>query len=166
MQTVEVQKWKQIVKDRSGRVLAEREVSLPPNVSAVSQEAARFLQYIVQNKGDLKISVETALQSVRDWVAALLKRMDSSRDQDEIRSLREPMSIAVALASYLEHIPMKSMTVGEFVAEALEEEAAKMPAAWKEQADSLRRAAQNEREHGGNRIVRVWDVPSEDSNSL
>lgn len=164
MPTIEVQSWKQIVRDRSGKVLVVREVPLPSNVSSVRQEAARFVQYVLQNNGDLKTSVEAELQSVRDLLTDLLKVMESSRDPSEIRRLREPMSRAVALASHLEHMldAARSVTAGEFTAEALETEAAKMPPSMKEDADTLRKAAEIQRKLGGDRRIRVWEVPSED----
>jgi hypothetical protein len=164
----DTQNWIQATRDRAGNILAQREVPLSPNVSSVRQEAAKFLQYVIDNHGDLKSSVESELESVRSSLSDLLKRMDSSRNQDEIRRLREPMSVNVALVSYLEQALERArpMTVGQFVAEALEEEAAKMPDSLKEQAESLRRAAQIEREHGGNRTIRVWDMPAEDSNRI
>ena len=165
MPIIETQDWKQIVLDSSGKVLACREVSLTSNVSSVRQEAARFLQYVLQNNGDLKSSVEAELESVRNELADLLKRMNSSRNSDEIRRLQSPMSIAVALTSYLEQAleTVRNVTVGEFTAEALEEEAARMPQSMKDQADALRKAAQIQREFGGTRRIRVWDVPSEES---
>jgi hypothetical protein len=156
--------WRQIVRNSEGKILAEREVMLPQNLAGVRQEAAKFLQYILNQRGDLKRSVEPELQNIRGWLADLLATMNSSRDSDEIRSLREPMSAAVTLSSYLDQtLEMgRTMTVGDFIAEELEQEAAKMPAARKDQADSLRKAAQHEREHGASRSILVWDVPSEE----
>ncbi|MGA8431789.1 MAG: hypothetical protein WB729_18340 [Candidatus Sulfotelmatobacter sp.] len=168
MSISEIQNWKQTVRDGAGGILAKREVPLSPNVSSVRQEAARFLQYVVNQHGDLKRSVESELESIRTWLSDLLARMNSSRDPEEIRRLRAPMSAAVTLSSYLEQTleTGRTLSVGEFIAEELEQEAAKMPAAWKEQADSLLRAAQHEREHGANRTIRVWDVPSEEPNRI
>jgi hypothetical protein len=51
----------------------------------------------------------------------------------------------------------RDTTAGEFVAESLEEEAAKMPPSMKERADLLRDAAKLYRELGGKRNVRVWE---------
>jgi hypothetical protein len=51
----------------------------------------------------------------------------------------------------------RELTVGEFTAEALEQEAAGMPPSRKEQADILRRAAQIYRESGSKKRIRVWD---------
>jgi hypothetical protein len=156
--------WRQIVRNSEGKILAERKVILPQNLAGVRQEAAQFLQYILNQPGDLKQSVEPELQNIRGWLADLLATMNSSRDSDEIRRLREPMSAAVALSSYLEQtLEMgRTMTVGDFIAEELEPEAAKMPAARKDQADSLRKAAQHERVHGASRSILVWDVPPEE----
>jgi hypothetical protein len=156
--------WRQIVRNSEGKILAERKVILPQNLAGVRQEAAQFLQYILNQPGDLKQSVEPELQNIRGWLADLLATMNSSRDSDEIRRLREPMSAAVALSSYLEPtLEMgRTMTVGDFIAEELEPEAAKMPAARKDQADSLRKAAQHERVHGASRSILVWDVPPEE----
>ena len=164
MAITENRNWRQIVRNSEGKILAEREVMLPQNLAGVRQEAAKFLQYILNQRGDLKRSVEPELQNIRGWLADLLATMNSSRDSDEIRSLREPMSAAVTLSSYLDQtLEMgRTMTVADFIAEELEQEAAKMPAARKDQADSLRKAAQHEREHGASRSILVWDVPSEE----
>ena len=168
MAITENRNWRQIVRNSEGKILAERKVILPQNLAGVRQEAAQFLQYILNQPGnqpgDLKQSVEPELQNIRGWLADLLATMNSSRDSDEIRSLREPMSAAVTLSSYLDQtLEMgRTMTVGDFIAEELEQEAAKMPAARKDQADSLRKAAQHEREHGASRSILVWDVPSEE----
>ena len=169
MPITDLQNWKQVVRDGSGNPLAERDVPLTPNVSNVRRQASRFLRYILDNRGDLKSSVEAELRSARKSLADLLKQMDSSRDQDEIRHLRDPMSIRVALASYLEQAleetpeMARPMSAGEFTAGTLEEQAAKMPPSMKDDADALRRAAQIYREVGGDRTVRVWNLPSEDS---
>ncbi len=164
MAITENRNWRQIVRNSEGKILAERKVILPQNLAGVRQEAAQFLQYILNQPGDLKQSVEPELQNIRGWLADLLATMNSSRDSDEIRRLREPMSAAVALSSYLEPtLEMgRTMTVGDFIAEELEPEAAKMPAARKDQADSLRKAAQHERVHGASRSILVWDVPPEE----
>jgi hypothetical protein len=51
----------------------------------------------------------------------------------------------------------REITVGEFVAEELEREAAAMPPSYKAQADSLRNAAKVERELGSKKKIRVWE---------
>jgi hypothetical protein len=49
------------------------------------------------------------------------------------------------------------LTVGEFTAESLESEAAKMPASKKAEADTLRNAAKIFREVGSTKKIRVWE---------
>jgi hypothetical protein len=51
----------------------------------------------------------------------------------------------------------REITAGEFVAESLEGEAAKMPPSMKTQADILRDAAKIFREQGGKKKIRVWE---------
>jgi hypothetical protein len=52
----------------------------------------------------------------------------------------------------------REITAGEFVAESLEELAARMPASDKEQAAILRDAAKYHREFGGKRKIRVSEA--------
>jgi len=51
----------------------------------------------------------------------------------------------------------RDITAGEFTAESLEQEAAKMPASKKAEADTLRNAAKIYRELGSKRRIRVWE---------
>lgn len=51
--------------------------------------------------------------------------------------------------------------VDDFVAEALEADAARMPGSMKMQADSFRQTAKRFRESGNPKLMRVWeDVPT------
>jgi hypothetical protein len=52
---------------------------------------------------------------------------------------------------------MREVTAGEFTAESLETEAAKMPPSKKAEADILRSAAKIYREIVGKRKIRVWE---------
>lgn len=47
--------------------------------------------------------------------------------------------------------------VSDFVAEALEAEANRMPPSYKEQADNLRKSAETMRRLGSQKLVRVWE---------
>lgn len=47
--------------------------------------------------------------------------------------------------------------VCDFVAEALEAEADRMPPSYKEQADSLRKSAETMRRLGSQKLVRLWE---------
>jgi hypothetical protein len=49
------------------------------------------------------------------------------------------------------------MTVGEYVAETIEAEAARMPPSMKDYADCLLRMAANERQFHSTSFVRVWE---------
>jgi hypothetical protein len=51
----------------------------------------------------------------------------------------------------------RELTVGEFTAEALEQEAAGMPDSRKEQAQILRNMAKLMRENGSKKMIRVWN---------
>jgi hypothetical protein len=51
----------------------------------------------------------------------------------------------------------REIKVGEFVAEELEREAAKMPPSSKAQADALRDAARLYREQGNKKKIRIWE---------
>lgn len=53
---------------------------------------------------------------------------------------------------------VRILTPGEYVAEMLEAEAAKMPRSYKTQADILRKQAQLMRHRPGPKRVRVWEV--------
>jgi hypothetical protein len=163
--TVEVQSWKQIVRDATGKAIAVREVPFPQSTSSIRQAVDNFAQYVLQNKGDLKASIEAELQDARRTLSDLLTRLNSSRDTNEVTHLRGPVSAMVALVPYLEDTLERAeiITVGEFTARALEKEASQMPASMKDQADSLRRAAQIEREFGSNKMIRVWELPPDKS---
>ena len=50
----------------------------------------------------------------------------------------------------------RQLTVGEYIAELLETEAAKMPPSYHEQADSLRAQAKLNRDSKDPRMVRIW----------
>jgi hypothetical protein len=163
--TNEDQNWKQVVRDATGKAIAVREVPLPQNTSGVRQAVEGFSQFVLENNGDLRTSIEAELKSVANTLTELLNRLNSSRDTNEITGLRGPVGIAVALKHYLEGrvfelnwtAILQPMTVGEFTARALEQEASKMPASMKDQADSLRRAAEIEREFGSSKMIRVWE---------
>jgi hypothetical protein len=51
----------------------------------------------------------------------------------------------------------REITVGEFTAEALEQEAAGMPDSRKEEAQILRNMAKLMRENGSKKRIRVWN---------
>jgi hypothetical protein len=57
----------------------------------------------------------------------------------------------------------RELTVGEFTAEALEQEAAGMPDSRKEEAQILRNMAKLMRENGSKKIVRVWEQDEGDN---
>jgi hypothetical protein len=52
---------------------------------------------------------------------------------------------------------LREVTRADFIAELFEEEAAKMPASYKQQADTLLDAAKIYREFGSKRTIRVWE---------
>lgn len=57
----------------------------------------------------------------------------------------------------MENMKPRLVRAVDFVAESLEEEAAKMPQSYKEQADILRKAAAEYRKLNNPKMVRVWE---------
>lgn len=57
----------------------------------------------------------------------------------------------------IENMKPRLVRVVDFVAESLEEEAAKMPQSYKAQADILRKAAAEYRKINNSKMVRVWE---------
>lgn len=109
MAIVEVQNWRQIARDHSRKVTAVREVPLSPNVSSLRHAVTQFADFVSQNGGDLKTSMEAELEIIRGQLTELLKLMNSSHHAGQIRDLKDPMNILVTLATYLEQMlePMR-----------------------------------------------------------
>jgi hypothetical protein len=106
---IDVQNWRQFVRDRLGNVLAERQVSVLPNEVSISYAVNDFTRFVVQNNGDLKTSIEKELQVLKSQLSELLGRMNSSDNANEIRKLAEPMNVTATLVSYLQQLlePMR-----------------------------------------------------------
>lgn len=102
----------------------------------------------------LVLKCDTCNKVVGEW----LTQAEQQRELEEwyrVKVFVDPSTFQPRKASPGEP---RETTPGEFVAESLEVEAAKMPPSMKEQADALRNAAHYYREHGGKRKIRVWEV--------
>ncbi len=92
--------WKQTALDRNGKVIVEREVSVP--VEELREEVERFWQFVETVGGDLASSIRVEAQEGKKELDSLVDEIKRASSPYEVKTLGDQLTHNIELIKRLE----------------------------------------------------------------
>lgn len=93
--------WHQVVRDKSGDPLADRDVVVVP--SDLDCRVAEFAEYCVESSGDRSTSIWAAMNEINTQSQKLLAEVSLAETQEKVESTGPLLETAVGLYKSLEN---------------------------------------------------------------